>query len=399
MENKLALHGIRVLDLTRVLAGPYCTMYLADLGAEVIKIENPKGGDDTRGFPPFQNGESLYYANVNRNKKGITLNLKAPEGKTLFLEMVKQSDVVVENYRPGVMDRLGLGYEVLKKVNPRIIYGAISGFGSYGPLHDRPGYDIIAQAMGGLMSLTGEEGGGPIRTGSAIGDLIGGLNLTVGILSAIYARQSTGRGQRIDIALVDGIVSFLETNTQRYQVDGVQPSRMGNRYPSTAPYDSFRAKDGEFVIGCGNDKLFGLLCEKVLSQPQLAADPRYDSVAHRLENQASLKQIIELWSAERTIEEAVECLLQAGVPAAPIYDIAAVMQNEHIAIAREMFLDCNHPVAGHIRINGNPVKLMDSMPRLRTPAPALGQNNAEIYKDLCGASTEQLHIWEDSGIV
>lgn len=399
MENKLALSDIRVLDLTRVMAGPYCTMYLADLGAEVIKIENPKGGDDTRSFPPFKNGESLYYANVNRNKKGVTLNLKAPEGKKLFLELVKSADVVVENYRPGVMDRLGVGYEVLKEVNPRIIYGAISGFGSYGPLHDRPGYDIIAQAMGGIMSLTGAEGGGPIRTGSAIGDLIGGLNMVIGILAAINARRATGLGQRIDISLVDGIVSFLETNTMRYQVDGVQPKRMGNRYPSTAPYDSFKAKDGEFVIGCGNDKLFGLLTGKVLGRPELASDPLYDTVAHRLENQASLKAIIEAWSAAYTIEEAVTLLLDAGVPAAPIYDIKAVMENQHIAVAREMFLECDHPVAGHIKLNGNPVKMMDSMPRLRMSAPALGQDNAQVYQTLCGLSAEQMDEMKQAGVI
>jgi len=399
MENKLALSDIRVLDLTRVMAGPYCTMYLADLGAEVIKIENPKGGDDTRSFPPFKNGESLYYANVNRNKRGVTLNLKAPEGKKLFLELVKNADVVVENYRPGVMDRLGLGYEVLKEVNPRIIYGAISGFGSYGSLHDRPGYDIIAQAMGGIMSLTGPEGGGPIRTGSAIGDLIGGLNMVIGILAAVNARRTTGLGQRIDISLVDGVVSFLETNTMRYQVDGVQPKRMGNRYPSTAPYDSFKAKDGEFVIGCGNDKLFGLLTGKVLGQPELASDPLYDTVAHRLENQASLKAIIEAWSAAYTIEEAVSLLLDAGVPAAPIYDIKAVMENRHIAVDREMFLECDHPVAGHIKLNGNPVKMMDSMPRLRTPAPALGQDNMEVYQTICGLSAQELDEMKQAGVI
>lgn len=399
MENRLALSDIRVLDLTRVMAGPYCTMYLADLGAEVIKIENPKGGDDTRSFPPFKNGESLYYANVNRNKKGVTLNLKAPEGKKLFLEMVKNADVVVENYRPGVMDRLGLGYEVLKETNPRIIYGAISGFGSYGALHDRPGYDIIAQAIGGIMSLTGPEGGGPIRTGSAIGDLIGGLNMVIGILAAVNARRVTGVGQRIDIALVDGIVSFLETNTMRYQVDGIQPKRMGNRYPSTAPYDSFKAKDGEFVIGCGNDKLFGLLTGKVLGRPELAADPLYDTVAHRLENQASLKEIIEAWSAAYPIEEAVSILLDAGVPAAPIYDIKSVMENRHIAVDREMFLECDHPVAGHIKLNGNPVKMMDSMPRLRMPAPALGQDNPEVYRSLCGLSDRELDEMKQAGVI
>lgn len=394
-----ALSNLTVLDLTRVLAGPYCTMYLADLGANVIKIENPNGGDDTRKVPPFKNGESLYYANVNRNKKGVTLNLKAPEGKELFKKMVKNADVVVENYRPGVMDKLGLGYDVLKEINPRIVYAAISGFGCYGPLHERPGYDIIAQAMSGLMSLTGEAGGGPIRTGSAIGDLVGGLNLTIGILAALNARQHTGKGQRVDISLVDGLVSFLETNTQRYQINGEQPPRMGNRYPSAAPYDSFKASDGDFVIGCGNDKLFSLLCNKVLHLPDLPADPLYDSPTNRLANQASLKVIIEKWSSQYTIEEAVDMILAAGVPAAPIYDIKAVMENDHIANVREMFPDCEHPVAGHLRLNGNPVKLMDSMPRLRTPSPSLGQDNESVYAQLVGLTADDVSKLKAEGVL
>ena len=393
-----ALSNITVLDLTRVMAGPYCTMFLADLGANVIKIENPKGGDDTRAFPPFKNGQSLYYANINRNKKGVTLNLKAPEGKELFLKMVKEADVVVENYRPGVMEKLGVGYDVLKEVNPRIVYGAISGFGSYGPLHQRPGYDIIAQAMSGLMSLTGVEGGGPLRTGSAIGDLVAGQNLTIGILAALNAREITGKGQRVDIALVDGLVSFLENNTLRYQVNGVQPERMGNRYPSAAPYDSFKAKDGEFVIGCGNNKLFALLCTKVLNKPELAEEEAYSMPASRIEHQAELKKIIEDWSKDYTIEEAVDLILGAGVPAAPIYDIKAVMENDHIANARQMFLDCDHPVAGHIKLNGNPVKLMDDMPELKWAAPELGQDNADIYGGF-GVDAAELAELKEKGVI
>lgn len=393
-----ALSNITVLDLTRVMAGPYCTMFLADLGANVIKIENPKGGDDTRAFPPFKNGQSLYYANINRNKKGVTLNLKAPEGKELFLKMVKEADVVVENYRPGVMEKLGVGYDVLKEVNPRIVYGAISGFGSYGPLHERPGYDIIAQAMSGLMSLTGVEGGGPLRTGSAIGDLVAGQNLTIGILAALNARQITGKGQRVDIALVDGLVSFLENNTLRYQVNGVQPERMGNRYPSASPYDSFKAKDGEFVIGCGNNKLFNLLCTKVLNKPEMVEAEDYSMPAARIEHQAELKKIIEDWSKDYTIEEAVDLILGAGVPAAPIYDIKAVMENDHIANARQMFLDCDHPVAGHIKLNGNPVKLMDDMPELKWAAPELGQDNADIYGGF-GVDAAELAALKEKGVV
>lgn len=394
-----ALENITVLDLTRVLAGPYATMLLADLGANVIKIENPKGGDDTRAFPPFKNGQSLYYANINRNKKGITLNLKAPEGKNMFLEMVKKADVVVENYRPGVMDRLGIGYDVLKDINPRVVYGAISGFGSYGPLKDRPGYDIIAQATSGLMSLTGEEGGSPLRTGSAIGDLVAGQNLVIGVLAALNARNISGKGQRVDIALVDGLVSFLENNALRYQVNGVQPERMGNRYPAASPYDSFKAKDGEFVIGCANDKLFELLCSKALGKPELSSDERYSSPVNRIAHQAELKTIIENWSSAYTINEAVDKVLAAGVPAAPINDIKAVMDNEHIAKYREMFLDCDHPVAGHIKINGNPIKLLDTMPKLYSSAPALGQDNLDTYSKLLDIDESELAELHEAGVV
>ena len=295
-----ALQDIVVLDLTRVLAGPYCTMMLADFGADVIKIEIPVKGDDTRGMGPFVNNSSLYYANVNRNKKSVTLNLKDPKGKELFLAMVKKADVVVENYRPGVMDKLGVGYDVLKEVNDRIIYAAVSGFGSYGRNSARPGYDIIAQAYGGLMSITGEPDGEPLRVGTAIGDVLGGMNLTIGVLTALHARELSGKGQRVDVALVDSVISSLETGTQRYFASGKLPRRIGNRYASAYPYDSFKAKDGSFVIGCGNDKLFNLLCTRVLHREDLLTDPRFLNNALRCENHAALIVEIEKWSTTVT---------------------------------------------------------------------------------------------------
>ncbi|NCB50788.1 MAG: CoA transferase [Clostridia bacterium] len=383
MKTK-ALEDVVVLDLTRVLAGPYCSMMLADFGAEVIKIEAPGKGDDTRGFGPFKNGESMYYANVNRNKKGITLNLKAPEGKAMFLEMVKKADVVVENYRPGVMDKLGLGYEALSSVNDQIIYGAVSGFGCYGPNHDRPGYDIIAQATGGLMSITGEIGGEPLRVGNAMGDVLGGMNLTIGILAALHARTIIGRGQRVDVSLVDSVVSSLETGTQRYFASGKQPELMGNRYASAYPYDSFKAKDGNFVIGCGNDKLFAQLCTKAMHREDLMADERFSTNNKRCENHVALKPEIEKWTSQYTIDEAVEIISEAGVPAAPINDLRRVTTDEHIAEAREMFVDLKHPVIGDMRVNGNPVKLMTTMPEIKTPAPSLGQDNYDVYNKLLG---------------
>lgn len=394
-----ALGDITVLDLTRVLAGPYCTMMLADFGANVIKVEIPGKGDDTRAMGPIKNGASMYYANVNRNKKGVTLNLKAPEGKELFKELVKKADVVVENYRPGVMDKLGLGYDELKKVNPRIIYAAVSGFGCYGPNSQRPGYDIIAQAVGGLMSISGHPGGQPTRVGSAMGDMLGGMNLTIGILMALHARQLTGRGQRVDVALVDSVVASLETGTQRYFASGKLPELMGNRYAAAYPYDSFAAADGSFVIACGNDHLFQLLCEKVIHRPDLLTDPRFDSNLKRCDNHAALKPEIEKWTSLHTIDEAVEAINAAGVPAAPINDMRRVTSDDSIANVREMFVPLHHPVIGDMRVNGNPVKLLDMMPQITRHAPELGQDNEAVYGELLGLDAAALNKYREKHVI
>ncbi|EHM43512.1 CaiB/BaiF CoA transferase family protein [Anaeroglobus geminatus] len=396
---KKALADILVLDLTRVLAGPYCTMMLADYGAEVIKIEVPGKGDDTRAFGPLKNGASMYYANVNRGKKGVTLNLKEDKGKKIFLDMVKRADVVVENYRPGVMDKLGLGYEELKKNNDRIIYAAVSGFGCYGPKSLRPGYDIIAQATGGLMSITGEPGRHGIRVGNAMGDVLGGMNLTIGILIALHARTITGKGQRVDVSLVDSVVSSLETGTQRYFASGKQPELMGNRYAAAYPYDSFKASDGFFVIGCGNDKLFSLFCNNVLNRPELLEDSRFATNIKRCEYHAELKPIIEEWSVNYSIDEAVDLLNEAGVPAAPINDLQRVTEDDHIANVREMFVPLHHPIIGDMKVNGNPVKLLDTKADISRPAPALGQDNGEVYKSLLGFDESFLEKLKEDKII
>lgn len=397
--KEAALNDIIVLDLTRVLAGPYCTMMLADFGANVIKIEIPGKGDDTRAYAPFKNGESLYYANVNRNKKGITLNLKEENGKKIFLDMVKKADVVVENYRPGVMDKLGLGYDVLKEVNERIIYAAVSGFGCYGPYSQRPGYDIIAQAMGGLMSITGEEGGQPLRVGNAMGDVLGGMNLTIGILTALHARTLTGKGQRVDVSLVDSVVSSLETGIQRFFASGKQPELMGNRYASAYPYDAFKAKDGRFVIGCANDKLFSLLCTKVLNREDLLKDERFDTNVKRCENYIELKPEVEKWTVNHTVDECVDMILGAGVPAAPINDLNRVTTDPHIAVAREMIVPIKHPVIGDMKVNGNPIKLLDTKAEISRPAPMLGQDNEEIFENILGLDKEKIHKLVEEGII
>lgn len=394
-----ALSNLTVLDLTRVLAGPYCTMMLADYGANVIKIEVPGKGDDTRAMGPKKNDYSMYYAYVNRGKKGITLNLKEEEGKKVFLEMVKKADVVVENYRPGVMDKLGLGYDVLKEVNDQIIYAAVSGFGCYGPKYKRPGYDIIAQATSGLMSITGEAGGQPLRVGNAMGDVLGGMNLTIGIMMAVNARNVTGHGQRVDVSLVDSVVSALEVGWQRFFASGKQPELIGNRYASAFPYDAFKASDGRFVIGCGNDKLFTLLCTKAINKPELLTDPRFDTNIHRCENHAELKPIIEEWSSQHTIEECVAIIDAAGVPVAPINMLADVVNDEHIAGAREMFVHLNHPVIGDMIVPGNPVKLMETMCDISKCAPDLGQDNKAVYGELLGLTEADLEGLKERNVI
>lgn len=396
-----ALSNIRVLDLTRVLAGPYCTMMLADMGAEVIKIEIPGKGDDTRNFGPYKNKSSMYYANVNRNKKGVSLNMKAPEGKQLFLEMVKTADMVVENYRPGVMDKLGLSYDVLKEVNPRIIYGAVSGFGCYGPYSERPGYDIIAQAMGGLMSITGPRGGKPCRSGSAMGDVLGGMNLTIGLLAALNARSITGKGQRVDVALVDSVVSSLETGIQRYLVNHEIPERMGNEYAATYPYDSFKAKDKEFIIGCGNQGLFEKLLD-LMGRKDLLEDSRFATLLERNkpENRIALGEIINDWTKNYNADELVDKILGVGVPAAPIFDLHDVTTDEHLVKAREMLVDLPHPVIGPMQVNGNPVKLMGTPVEITRHAPVVpGADNAEVYGGIFGLSGERLRELSEKGVI
>lgn len=393
-----ALEGMKVLDLTRVLAGPYCSMMLADMGAEIIKVEMPGQGDDSRAFLPEVNGESAYYMNLNRNKKGITLNLKQPKGREIFLEFVKRSDILLENYRPGTMEKLGLGYDVIKEVNPSIVYGCVSGFGHYGPYSSRPGYDIIGQAMGGLMSTSGWPGGEPTRTGTAIADVLGGMNLTIGVLAAYINAKRTGKGQKVDVALVDSVVSSLEIINMIYLVTGRLPGRIGNRYESAYPYDSFKAKDGSIVIGAANNKLFGQLT-KVMGMPELTEDPRFKENKDRIENHVELKRIIEAWLADKTIDGAVDTILRAGCPAAPINTIDRVVEDPHIAYAREMFVECDHPKAGKMRIAGNPVKLSESKFKVRNPAPTLGQDNDEVFRQCLGISAQEMEELKQEGVI
>lgn len=393
-----ALEGVTVIDLSRVLAGPYCTMFLADMGAEVIKIEVPRKGDDTRGYAPAFRGESAYFINLNRNKKSVTLNLKSPEGKQILKDLVAKADILIENFRPGTMDRLGLGYDVLKKINPKLVYGAISGFGQYGPYSERPGYDIIGQAMGGLMSTTGWPGGPPTRSGTAIADVLAGLSLTVGVEAAYISAQRTGVGQMVDVALVDSVVSALEIINQIYLASGRIPERIGNRYEATYPYDSFEAKDGHMVIAAGNNKLYQILCD-VMEKPELKDDPRFLNVVDRVENHSELKPIIEDWLKDYTIDEAVDIILEAGCPAAPINTIDRVVADPHISEAREMFVELPHPTAGNMKICGNQIKLSETPVQFNIPAPLLSEHTYEVLSEKLGMTPETYESLKEKGVL
>ena len=392
-----ALLGIRVLDMSRVLAGPFAGMLLADMGADVIKLEIPNRGDDSRQFPPFRGDESMYYVNLNRGKKSITLDLKTKDGKKIFKELVKECDVLLENFRPGTMKKLGLGYDELKKINPRLIYSAISGFGQTGPYSHRPGYDIIGQAMGGLLSITGWPDGPPTRSGTAIGDILSSLFCTVGILAALQVRGQIGFGQLVDVSLVDSVFAALENIPQVYYVDGHVPERIGNRYEFIYPYDTFEAKDGWIVIGIANDSLWMKFLDA--TGLDLGDDPRFKSNPLRVKNHEPLKEIIADWSKEKTKAEIVELLTQAGVPSCPIYDIKEASEDPHIQGAREMVIEMEQPGLGLVKVQGNPIKMSMTEPKPRGPAPSLGGNTYEVLNTLLGISEDRFRELMDLGVV
>ena len=399
MDNKNGLlEGVVVLDLTRVLAGPYCGALMADMGATVIKVENPKGGDDSRSMGPFVNNNSVYFANFNRSKLGCTLNLKDPEAKDIFKGMVRKADVVLENYRPGTMEKLGLGYDALKEVNPSIIYGAVSGFGHTGPFSKRAGYDIVGQAMGGLMSTTGWPGGQPTRVGTPMGDVLGGLNLTIGVLAALLNRQKTGLGEKIDVALVDSVASAMENITMIYQATGRVPQRIGNRYESTYPYDSFPARDGDVIIAAGNNKLYGILCD-VMGRPELKTDPRFLEVKDRVTNHEAMREIVSAWTQQHTIDEVDSLLNGAGCPACPVNTIDRMVADPQIAGAREMFPEIDQPGICRLAITAMAQKLTRTKSYPRKAAPLLGEDNSAIFGQLLGADEAQLDAWKAKGII
>lgn len=375
-------------------------MYFADMGADVIKVENLKsGGNFVRNARPLEprTGKSMYFGNLNRNKRGVAVDLKTDEGKVLFAELVKSADVLIENNRPGVMEKLGFGYEVCRAMNPRLIYASISGFGQYGPNSYKPGYDLIAQAMGGSMSITGWPGMEPTRAGMAIGDILAGLNVGISVLASLYKRVETGVGQQIDVALVDSIVSGMEAKLMQYVYEGVSPAMSGNKYISSAPYDSFRAMDDHFVIASGTDVHFKKL-SAAMGMPELDENPLYCSTEDRKKNADSLKEIIEKWAADKTVEECVRIIDAAGIPAGPIYNCEQLCKDTSIVKDREMLVTVPDQVAGELTVIGNPVK-MDRYPcRYVKSAPELGEDNYEIFSGL-GFSDEKLREYMEKGAI
>src|SRR5690349_5134863 len=345
------LHGIRVLDLSRVLAGPYCTMVLGDLGADVIKVESLEGGE-TRGWgPPFAAGESAYYLCVNRNRRSIVVDFKTEEGLKTLKELVRRSDVLVENFRPGTLARFSMDFESVYTINPNLIYCSISGFGQTGPLRDRPGYDFMIQAMGGLMSITGEPNGEPMKVGVAVADLFAGQNAVIAILAALQARTQTGKGQHLDISLFDSQVAMLANVASNYLVSGNLPKRYGNAHANIVPYQSFQASDARFVVAVGNDKQFEKLCG-IIGKWDLASDARFGLNSERVKNRDALIEILNPTFLQRTTDEWLSALEIAGIPCGPINMLDEVFSMPHVE-AREIFIHMQHPEIGDLRLVGS----------------------------------------------
>lgn len=377
-----ALQGIKILDLTRVLAGPYATMILGDLGADIIKIEMPGKGDDSRYFGPYLNDESAYFMSINRNKRSMTLNLKEEEGKKILLKMVEEADVIVENFRPGTMEKLGLGYEVLKEINPKIIYGAASGFGHSGPYSKRAAYDAVVQGMGGIMSITGQKDGVLTRVGPSIGDIAAGLFTAIGILTALVSRNETGKGQKVDVAMLDCQVALLENAIARYVVSKEVPKPMGNRHTSIVPFEPFETKDGEIIVAAGNDVLWSKFCDAI-DKKELVNDERFVTNPLRNQNYEVLRDLIAEPLKYKTTKEWQDILDDIGVPNGPINTIDKVLEDPQV-IAREMIVEVEHPKAGKLKVPGIPIKMSDTPGEIRTPSPLLGQHTYEILNEMLG---------------
>ena len=395
--NSGPLSGVRVVDLTRILAGPFCTMVLGDLGADVVKVEEATHGDDTRAWgPPFQGDQSAYFLSVNRNKRSIGLDLKSPEGSGIVRRLVERADVLVENFRPGAAERLGLGWEEMSRIRPELVYASISGYGQTGPDANRPGYDAIAQARSGIMSVTGEPDGPPVRVGVSSGDIGAGMWAAIGILAALHARESTGRGQLVDVSLLDGQVAWLTYVAAGYFASGSTPRRYGSAHPSIVPYQAVRSADGRVMLAVGNDTLWRKFAVAVGS-PELADNPRYATNELRVCNREEVIRAIERVLVHEPTEHWVKVLEEAGVPAGPINDVPAAVRDPQI-LAREMVVEFVHPSAGTVRSVGSPIKLSDTTTSMRLAPPVLGEHGDAVLKEF-GMSAREIEGLRERGVL
>ena len=393
------LEGIRVLDLTWVLAGPFASMILCDLGADVIKIERPPYGDAARLTGPFVNGQSCYFFSINRGKRSICLDLKAERGKELFLRLVEASDVVMENFTPGTMDKLGLGHDVLQKRNPRLIYAATSGFGQTGPDRLRPAFDIVVQGMGGVMSITGEPDGPPVRPGLSLGDIAAGLYTAIGVLATLHEREKSGRGQLIDIAMLDCQIAILENAFVRYFATGELPKAIGTRHPIATPFQAFPTKDGWIVLALswGVENQWELFCATI-GRVDMIDDPRFDTPYLRTEHHAELEPILNEAMRQKTTSEWLREFDAIGLPCGPLNNIAQAAEHPQV-VARRMLVEVEHPRTGPLKLPDTPVKLSRTPGGIKGPPPALGQDTYVVLSSLLGLSAEELDELAGAGVI
>ena len=397
MSSTLPLDGIRVLDLTQLMAGPYCTMMLADMGADVVKVEKPNGGDDTRRMgPPFIEGESAAFLGINRNKRSIVIDLRSDSGRELAQRMARESDILVQNFRPGALERMGLGYEQVREINPALVYCTISGFGATGPYARRGGFDLVAQGMSGLMSVTGHTGGPPAKVGVPVCDLNAGMFGAIGILTAYINRLRTGQGQHVDTSLLEGGIAYTFWESAMYFATGDIPEPMGSAHRLTAPYQAFETSDGYVNIGAANQANWERLCAAI-GRDELVTDPRFVEPRDRMNNVDELVSTLEGTFAQHTSDHWLEMLEAAGVPAGPINDLAQVYDDPQVR-AREMMVEIDHPVAGRVKNIGIPIKLSETPGRLQRPAPTLGQHTDEVLRDL-GCSDDEIVKLRSGGAV
>ena len=391
------LDGMKVLDLTRVLAGPYATMLLGDLGAEVIKIEQPGTGDESRNFGPFKNGFSLYFMSVNRGKQSVTLNLKTERGQAIFKQLLKQTDILVENFRPGTMQKLGLDYDTLKGEQPSLIYAACSGFGQTGPYAQQGAYDMIIQGMGGIISITGEPDGPPVRVGTSISDITAALFTTIGVLSALHHRNRTGSGQFVDVAMLDSLVAVLENAVVRYFATGEAPKPLGARHPAITPFEAFASADGHVIIALGNDTLWAKFCEHV-DRHELISDERFRTNADRTENHSELFPILSEIMSQRPTDDWIDALGAIGVPCGPINAMDKVVSHPQVQ-AREMITRIAHDITGEVEVPGVPIKLSETPGNVDAPAPSLGEHTTKVLTDLLKMSADEVEQLRQDGVI